>query len=197
MTKYLHNNFIEWILTIGLKFSSWINRWIKKKTQGKEFTFKWPNNGSRNQSSQNGKMTRMIEICCFSSEFLTKKKTVSFSDEHVRAYHINFSLLFKFTCIEFSRICLRAISRSSRCRSTSNGATMDREVFVRFSISYNDVAFAMPSICDAMHCVDELCRRRKITIEIDQKDRENDLHEFEQFDTELSLSYKYKNFWMA
>lgn len=40
---------------------------------------------------------------------------------------------FLFTCIEFSRICLRAISRSSRCRSTSNGAIMEREVFVRFS----------------------------------------------------------------
>lgn len=36
------------------------------------------------------------------------------------------------TCFVFSRICLRAISRSSRCRSTSNGLTMDSDGFVRF-----------------------------------------------------------------
>lgn len=40
------------------------------------------------------------------------------------------------TCLEFSRICLRAISRSSRCLSTSSGFTMDSDGFVRF-ISVN------------------------------------------------------------
>lgn len=37
------------------------------------------------------------------------------------------------TCFEFSRICLRAISRSSRWRSTSNGFTIESDGFVRFS----------------------------------------------------------------
>lgn len=37
------------------------------------------------------------------------------------------------TCFEFSRICLRAISSSSRWRSTSNGFTIESEGFVRFS----------------------------------------------------------------
>lgn len=41
--------------------------------------------------------------------------------------------MYIFTCLEFSRICLRAISNSSLCRSTSNGFTIESDGFERFS----------------------------------------------------------------
>lgn len=55
----------------------------------------------------------------------------------------------EFTCFEFSRICLRAISSSSRWRSTSNGLTIDSDGFVRFS--------SMKSSYWRKHNADSIC----------------------------------------